>query len=86
MPYLWRHVFNVPGKEAQLKKLHHLKAGRRKPHADGSGDSAGDDEPAFEVMKREWKPSKKWTLAWNRASDSEQKRFVIKVMGLNLDD
>jgi ParB-like nuclease domain len=79
-------IASEPGKEAQLKKLHHLKAGRRKPHEDAPLDSASDDELPFEVMKREWKPSKKWTHAWNRASDSEQNRFVTEVMGLSLDD
>jgi 5-methylcytosine-specific restriction endonuclease McrBC GTP-binding regulatory subunit McrB len=41
---------------------------------------------ASEPDNREWKPSKKWTLAWDRASDSEQKQFVVEVMGLSLDE
>jgi hypothetical protein len=61
-------IASEPDKDAQRKKLQHLKAGRRKAHVEPSVDSASDDESAFEVMKREWKPSKKWTDGWNRAS------------------
>jgi ParB-like chromosome segregation protein Spo0J len=79
-------IVSEPDKEAQLKKLQQLKARRGKGHVDTPVDPAGNDEPPFDVLKREWKPTKKWTLAWSRASESEKKQFVVKVMGLSLDD
>jgi hypothetical protein len=36
-------------------------------------------------LKREWRPSKKWQQAWDRASDDEKKEFARDVLKLDWD-
>jgi ParB-like chromosome segregation protein Spo0J len=73
------------GKAAQFKKLQQLKAGSGKD-SKVSPKSAAVDDSSFEVLKREWKPTKKWQLAWKKASWKDQTRFVTEVLQYLLDD
>jgi hypothetical protein len=73
-------------KAAQLKKLQQLTASSGKSRADASGKSAGADQSPFEVLKREWKPTKQWLLAWESASWSDQRQFVNEVLDFLWDD
>jgi ParB-like chromosome segregation protein Spo0J len=70
--------------EAQLAKVHEPKAGSPKPDPGPSADSTGTVQPAFEVLKREWKRAKKLRRAWERASPSDRTRFVKKVLKYTL--
>jgi ParB-like chromosome segregation protein Spo0J len=74
-------IASKPDKEAQLKELQRLKAGRKKSEADGEGDPSSADETLLDVIKREWRSEKKLSRAnWERAKPKERKRVIADVL------
>jgi ParB-like chromosome segregation protein Spo0J len=74
-------IASKPDKEAQLKELHRLKAGRKKSDADGERDPSSADETLLDVIKREWRSEKKLSRAnWERAKPKDRKRVITDVL------
>jgi ParB-like chromosome segregation protein Spo0J len=72
-------------KDAQLKELQRLKAGRRKADEERSEDAAGD-ETTFDLMKRQWLEEKKLNRpVWERATFLDRTHFIVKVLQHPLD-
>jgi ParB/RepB/Spo0J family partition protein len=78
-------IASKPDKNAQLKELQRLKAGRRKADKTRSKD-ATDAETTFDLMKRQWLEEKKLNRpVWERATFLERTHFVVKVLRQPLD-
>ena len=78
-------IASKPDKNAQLKELQRLKAGRRKADEERSEDTT-DDETAFDLMKRQWLEEKKLNRpVWERATFLERTHFIVKVLQHPLD-
>jgi ParB-like chromosome segregation protein Spo0J len=69
--------------EARLAKVKELSSRKRDPSPSASPT---DDAVTFEVLKREWNPSKKWKTAWRRANRNDRLRFITDVLKFPLDD
>jgi len=79
-------IASEPDKEAQLRKLQQLKAGRHKADAKSSNDSSDAVETPFDLMARQWLKEKKLSRpAWERAAFAERTRFIVEVLKHPLD-
>jgi ParB-like chromosome segregation protein Spo0J len=78
-------IASKPDKNAQLKELRRLKAGRRKRDEERP-ENGTDDETTFDLMKRQWLEEKKLSYpVWERATFRERTDFIVKVLEHPLD-